>query len=166
MHYNEETNITTIIYDENLKELLRIARNRLNPKYFKVDACIKEIENNNFYFLNKTMFEAQALLRDIFKENKSTLNFISTKNNDKKEYTKPNYYAFCAAYISDFEKSNSWDEILRDRDLQIIDCGYIEENKEDKTNVLITDYTRIPITGAINCKCCCSHNIQNFRVYI
>ena len=40
-YYEEGTNITTIIYDENLKELLRIARNRLNPKDLQVEPYIK-----------------------------------------------------------------------------------------------------------------------------
>jgi hypothetical protein len=155
-------NITTIIYDENLKELLRIARNKLNPKDFKVEAYIKEIDNNDFYFFTNRMVDAQETLREIFKQNKSTLNFILTDNTDKKNYTKPNYYAFCAAFISDFEKFKSWDDIICDRDdLELKEFGYIEDNKSDKKQVLITETNRIPISGKIECKCCCSHNIKN-----
>ena len=61
-------NITTIKYDENLKEILRIARNRLNPNDFKVDDFIKEFDNNEFYIFTNKMIEAQKKLREIFKE--------------------------------------------------------------------------------------------------
>ena len=52
-YYEEGTNITTIIYDENLKELLRIARNRLNPKDLQVEPYIKEIDKEYFLFYYK-----------------------------------------------------------------------------------------------------------------
>ena len=72
---------TSIKFDENLKELLRIARKRIDPKDFKVDVYIKKIDNNDFYFLTNRMFDAQSQLREIYKENKTKLNFILT---DKK----------------------------------------------------------------------------------
>ena len=50
-YYEEGTNITTIIYDKNLKELLRIARNRLNPKDLQVEPYIKEIDKEYFILL-------------------------------------------------------------------------------------------------------------------
>ena len=81
-YYEEGTNITTIIYDENLKELLRIARNRLNPKDLQVEPYIKEIDKEYFYFTTNKVNKAQETLREIFKQNKSTLNFILTENTD------------------------------------------------------------------------------------
>jgi len=161
-YYEEGTNITTIIYDENLKELLRIARNRLNPKDLQVEPYIKEIDKEYFYFTTNKVNKAQETLREIFKQNKSTLNFILTENTDKKNYTKPNFYAFCAAFIHDFENKNSWDNIFKDEvnlDLEIF--GRTEKNKLDKTQEFITETNRFPITSALNCKCCCSHSINN-----
>ena len=149
---------TSIKFDENLKELLRIARNRIDPKDFKVDVYIKEIDNNDFYFLTNRMFDAQSQLREIYKENKTKLNFILT---DKTNYTKPNYFAFCAAYISNFESYKSWCDIIYYRDyLELKEFGYIEENKSDKKQVFITPSNSIPISN-INFKCSCSHNIKN-----
>ena len=41
---DEKNNLTNIIYDANLKEVLRIARNNVDPKDFKVEAYIKKID--------------------------------------------------------------------------------------------------------------------------
>ena len=39
----------------------------------------------------------------------------------------------------------------------------MKKNKSDKTQVFITETNRIPIKSSLNCKCCCSHNIE--KVY-
>ena len=36
----------------------------------------------------------------------------------------------------------------------------LKKNKSDKTQVFITETNRIPIKSSLNCKCCCSHNIE------
>jgi len=41
---HEKNNLTNIIYDKNLKEVLSIARNKVDPKDFKVDPYIKKID--------------------------------------------------------------------------------------------------------------------------
>ena len=51
---DEKNNLTNIIYDENLKEVLRIARNNVDPKDFKVDAYIKKIDGNDFFIVFQT----------------------------------------------------------------------------------------------------------------
>jgi len=56
---DEKNNLTNIIYDENLKEVLRIARNNVDPKDFKVDAYIKKIDGNDFYCISNKMNNAQ-----------------------------------------------------------------------------------------------------------
>jgi hypothetical protein len=155
-------NITNIIYDENLKEVLRIARNRLNPQDLQVDPYIKKINKEYFYFTTNKVNKAQKTLREIFNQYKSTLNFILTDNTDKKNYSKPNYYAFCVAFIHDFENNNSWDEIFKDEvNLDIEEFGRTEKNKLDKTQEFITETNRFPITSVLDCKCCCSHSINN-----
>ena len=159
---DEKNNLTNIIYDENLKEVLRIARNNVDPKDFKVDAYIKKIDGNDFYCISNKMNNAQKKLREIYKQYKNKLNFIEA---DKKNFTKPNYYAFCSAFISNFENCNCWEEITIDKknDLVLLEFGYIEKNKTDKTQVFITETNRIPIKSSLKCKCCCSHNIE--KVY-
>ena len=36
-----------------------------------------------------------------------------------------------------------------------------KKNKLDKTQEFITETNRFPITSVLNCKCCCSHSINN-----
>jgi hypothetical protein len=45
-------------------------------------------------------------------------------------------------------------------DLVLLEFGYIEKKKSDKTQVFITETNRIPIKSSLNCKCCCSDNIE------
>ena len=52
---HEKKNLTNIIYDENLKEVLRIARNNVDPI---VDPFIKKIDGNNFYCITNKMNSA------------------------------------------------------------------------------------------------------------
>ena len=56
----------------------------------------------------------------------------------KKNFTKPNYYAFCSVFISNFENCNCWEEITNDKknDLVLLEFGYIEK----KTNQIKHKY--------------------------
>ena len=69
--------LTNIIYDENLKEVLRIARNSVDPKDFKIDLYITEIDGNDVYCISNKMNNAQKK-QEIYKQCKNTLNFIET----------------------------------------------------------------------------------------
>ena len=82
---DEKNNLTNIIYDENLKEVLRIARNNVDPKDFKVDPYIKKIDGTDFYCITNKMNNAQKKLREIYKQYKNKLNFIEA---DKKKLYK------------------------------------------------------------------------------
>lgn len=156
----KDTNITTIIYDENLKELLRIARNSLDPKNLQIDPYIKKIDKEYFYFTSTKIIKAQETLREIFTQNKSTLNFILTEEN-KKKYIKPNFYAFCAAFINDFENCNCWDNIFKDSvNSEVRLFGSVKKNKLDNTQEFITETNNFPITNGRTCQCCCSHDIK------
>ena len=53
--------------------------------------------------------------------------------------------------------------MIKKNDLVLLEFGYIEKNKSDKTQVFIIETNRIPIKSSLNCKCCCSHNIE--KVY-
>ena len=53
--------------------------------------------------------------------------------------------------------------MIKKNDLVLLEFGYIEKNELDKTQVFITETNRIPIKSSLNCKCCCSHNIE--KVY-
>ena len=155
-----EDNIKTIIYDENLKELLRIARNSLDPKNLQIDPYIKKIDNEYFYFTSTKIIKAQETLREIFTQNKSTLNFILTEEN-KNKYTMPNFYAFCAAFINDFENCNCWDNIFKDAvNSEVRLFGSVKKNKLDNTQEFITETNKFPITNGRKCQCCCSHDIK------
>jgi GGDEF domain-containing protein len=52
---DEKNSTTYIIYDENLKEVWRIARNSVDPKDFKVDPYIKKIDGDDFYCISNKM---------------------------------------------------------------------------------------------------------------
>ena len=151
---------TSIKFDENLKELLRIARNSLDPKNLQIDPYIKKIDNEYFYFTSTKIIKAQETLREIFTQNKSTLNFILTEEN-KNKYTMPNFYAFCAAFINDFENCNCWDNIFKDAvNSEVRLFGSVKKNKLDNTQEFITETNKFPITNGRKCQCCCSHDIK------
>ena len=101
--FNKEkpiTNITTIKYDEELKKILKQARNEINPEDFKVDLNYTDISlnNRNNKLLTLTdINEAQQRLRMFYKENKSKLNFEETT--EPKKSIKPNFYAFSVILI-------------------------------------------------------------------
>jgi hypothetical protein len=54
-----------------LKEVLRIARNKVDPKDFKVDPYIKKIAGNDFYCISNKMNNAQKKLRETYKQYKT-----------------------------------------------------------------------------------------------
>ena len=56
---DEKNNLSYVIYVLNLQEVLRIARNNVHPKDFKVDAYIKKIDWNDFYCISNKMNNAQ-----------------------------------------------------------------------------------------------------------
>ena len=64
---------------------MRIARNNVDPKDFKVDPYIEKIDGNDVYFISNKMNNAQKKLRGINKQYKNKLNFIET---DKKKLYK------------------------------------------------------------------------------
>ena len=62
---DEKNNLTNIIYDLNLKEVLRIARNNVDPKDFKVDPYINKIDGNDFYCISNKMNNSQKITRNL-----------------------------------------------------------------------------------------------------
>ena len=58
---DEKNSTTYIIYDKNLKEVWRIARNSVDPKDFKVDPYIKKIDGTDFCCITNKMNNAQKI---------------------------------------------------------------------------------------------------------
>ena len=71
---DEKNNLTNIIYDLNLKEVLRIARNNVDPKDFKVDPYINKIDGNDFIVF-QTKWIMHKKLREIYKQYKNKFIF-------------------------------------------------------------------------------------------